>query len=184
LSNKDLYRISRQINLERSEQCLLDDALSWRQLLDSGECVSADEIASLYDVSKAVVSKTLKVLDLPDEVLSIVKAHPKIFGIGICYELALITTEPKTIVRSSGSPIKLSMTALAQGNSLHSEKNYKAALPENARNPPTSTELSRLALRWVKSRFGLLERLLSRSPSWTSKNESLIAEKIRNVLEE
>lgn len=89
-SNKELCRASRTINLQRAQQCLLDDAISWNELLTSGECAEADEIAELFDVSKSVVSKTLKVLELPDTALSIIRLHPKSFGISICYELALI----------------------------------------------------------------------------------------------
>lgn len=89
-SNKDLCLVSRTINVERTEQCMLDDAIAWNELISSGECTESDEIAALFGVSKSTVSKTLKALELPDAVLSIIKAHPKSFSIANTYELTLI----------------------------------------------------------------------------------------------
>lgn len=89
-SNQDLYRISRRINLERSEQSVLDDALSWRQLLDMGECATAEEVAALDGISKGTVSKTLKILELPDTVIEQIEKNPGSLGLTICYELTLI----------------------------------------------------------------------------------------------
>lgn len=89
-SNRDLYRISRIINVERSEQNILDDALAWQQLLTMKECASAQEIAELDGISKATVSKTLQILELPQPVLSVIEANPSAFGIRSCYELCLI----------------------------------------------------------------------------------------------
>lgn len=92
-SNRELYRISRIINVERSEQNILDDALAWRQLLDMKECSTAEEIAELDGVTKGTVSKTLQILDLPASVLAVIETSPAAFGVRSCYELCLIAKQ-------------------------------------------------------------------------------------------
>jgi len=86
----DFYRLSRLYNTERDDQCALDDALAWQQLLDEGKVASHDEIAVLADVTKGTVSKTLALLKLPKSALEKVGEAPMKFGVALGYELHLI----------------------------------------------------------------------------------------------
>jgi ParB family chromosome partitioning protein len=87
LSDLEAYRLSLLLNEQRNEQTALDNAMSWRSLLDDGVFRSQEHIAEYLNLKQATVSKTLALLDLPPNVLSIVKTNPASFGIRIGFEL-------------------------------------------------------------------------------------------------
>jgi ParB family chromosome partitioning protein len=89
LSDRDLYAHSYRENAEREAQTALDNALSWRQLLDQGVYASETEIADATGMSLPNVNKTLAALRLSAPVLDVVKEDPKAFALSILYELAL-----------------------------------------------------------------------------------------------
>lgn len=87
LSDLEAYRLSLLLNEERNDQTILDNALSWRAMLDDGTYRSQDHIAEHLNIKQGTVSKTLALLDLPAGVLSIIKTRPASFGIRIAQEL-------------------------------------------------------------------------------------------------
>jgi ParB family chromosome partitioning protein len=99
LSDLEAYRLSLLLNEQRNEQTALDNAMSWRSLLDDGVFKSQEHIAEYLNLKQATVSKTLALLDLPANVLSIVKTNPAGFGIRIGFELKQLakTIDPKRL---------------------------------------------------------------------------------------
>lgn len=87
LSDLEAYRLSLLLNEERNDQTILDNALSWRAMLDDGTYRSQDHIAEHLNIKQGTVSKTLALLDLPAGVLNIIKTRPASFGIRIAQEL-------------------------------------------------------------------------------------------------
>lgn len=87
LSELEAYRLSLMLNEERNEQTALDNALAWRALLDDQVFKSQEHIADFLNIKQGTVAKTLSLLDLPANVLAIVKASPGNFGVRIGYEL-------------------------------------------------------------------------------------------------
>lgn len=87
LSDLEAYRLSLLLNEERNDQTILDNALSWKAMLDDGTYRSQDHIAEHLNIKQGTVSKTLALLDLPAGVLSIIKTRPASFGIRIAQEL-------------------------------------------------------------------------------------------------
>lgn len=87
LSDLEAYRLSLLLNEERNDQTILDNALSWKAMLDDGTYRSQDHIAEHLNIKQGTVSKTLALLDLPTGVLNIIKTRPASFGIRIAQEL-------------------------------------------------------------------------------------------------
>ena len=87
LSDLEAYRLSLLLNEERNGQTILDNALSWRAMLDDGTYRSQDHIAEHLNIKQGTVSKTLALLDLPAGVLNIIRTRPDSFGIRIAQEL-------------------------------------------------------------------------------------------------
>lgn len=93
LSELEAYRLSRMLNEERSPQTDLDNALSWREMLDDKIFESQRHICEYLELSEATVSKTLALLELPSNVLAIMKANPGAFGIRVGYELRMLARQ-------------------------------------------------------------------------------------------
>jgi ParB family chromosome partitioning protein len=89
LSDRELYAHSYRENAEREGQSSLDNALSWRELIDQGVYANETEIAEATGMSLPNVNKTLAALRLSPPVLDVVKEDPTRFGLSSLYELAL-----------------------------------------------------------------------------------------------
>lgn len=87
LSDLEAYRLSLLLNEERNDQTILDNALSWKSMLDDGTYRGQDHIAEHLNIKQGTVSKTLAVLDLPPRVLNIIRTRPASFGIRIAQEM-------------------------------------------------------------------------------------------------
>jgi ParB family chromosome partitioning protein len=87
LSDLEAYRLSLLLNEERNDQTILDNALSWKTMLDDGTYRSQDHIAEHLNIKQGTVSKTLAVLDLPHRVINIIRTRPASFGIRIAQEM-------------------------------------------------------------------------------------------------
>lgn len=84
----ELYKRSFLINEERSSQSPLDNAISWRRLLDAELLDSADAIGEMLGVSKGYVAKTMALLKLPERALDKIRETPGKFGLSIGYEIS------------------------------------------------------------------------------------------------
>jgi len=89
LNDRELYSHSYRENAERETQTALDNALSWRTLLDQGVFASETEIAEATGQSQPNVNKTLAILRLSPPVLEVLKEDPKAFAMSALYELVL-----------------------------------------------------------------------------------------------
>ncbi|MET0961628.1 MAG: ParB/RepB/Spo0J family partition protein [Noviherbaspirillum sp.] len=87
LSDLEAYRLSLLLNEERNDQTILDNALSWKAMLEDGAYRGQDHIAEHLNIKQGTVSKTLAVLDLPAGVLSIIRTRPSSFGIRVAQEM-------------------------------------------------------------------------------------------------
>jgi len=87
LSDLEAYRLSLLLNEERNDQTILDNALSWKTMLDDGTYRGQDHIAEHLNIKQGTVSKTLAVLDLPSRVLNIIRTRPASFGIRVAQEM-------------------------------------------------------------------------------------------------
>lgn len=95
LSDKELYERSYRENKEREADSALDDALCWRDLLAQGVYATDVELADSIGQSKSNVSKTLRILDLPDSAIEEIKKDPTAYGVHALYELTLFYAAAK-----------------------------------------------------------------------------------------
>lgn len=63
------YLQSREINLNRSEQTALDDAVRFQEFLDAGLAATHEELAKLMGMSQPKMTKTLAINKIPEPVL-------------------------------------------------------------------------------------------------------------------
>ena len=125
-SNVDLYRLSYAENDQRESGTPLDDALSWKELLDDGDVKNQDEIAAMVMKPRTTINKTLALLSLSGPVLDVLKESPEKFTLTAGYELSVMAslfTEPELVViaqRVAGGEIST---------------RDLAALKENRKNP-------------------------------------------------
>lgn len=89
LTDKDLYERSYRENKEREPESALDNALCWRDLLANGVYATDEELADSIGQSKSNVSKTLRILDLPDSAIEEIKKDPAAYAVHALYELIL-----------------------------------------------------------------------------------------------
>lgn len=87
LSDLEAYRLSLLLNDQRNGQTTLDNAMSWKSMLDDGTYKNQDHIAEHLNIKQGTVSKTLAFLDLPARVISIIKTRPGSFGLRIAQEM-------------------------------------------------------------------------------------------------
>lgn len=90
-NNWDLYRLSYAENAERAEGTPLDDAVSWKELLTTGEFADVSKLSEALGVARSTVSKTLQLLDLPSSVLNVLTETPDRFGLTAAYTLTQMT---------------------------------------------------------------------------------------------
>lgn len=90
MSNVDLFRLSNASNVHRTPHTALDNALAWNRLLSSGTVVSQNALSALVGKSVATISKTVQLLDLPDEVLRHLHSDPDRFPLKLAYSLRLL----------------------------------------------------------------------------------------------
>lgn len=87
VSDRQMFELSFAENNEREGQSALDNALAWRHALAKKLYASEAELAEANAISEPTVNKTLRILDLPPEVLEEVKNEPNSFGMSVLYAL-------------------------------------------------------------------------------------------------
>lgn len=87
----DLHRISTVENTERTDNTPLDNALAWNLLLKGGYGTQ-EQIAESLGIPRTRVTKTLRLLDIPEQTLELFKEFPLKFPLTIGYLLAQIST--------------------------------------------------------------------------------------------
>jgi ParB family chromosome partitioning protein len=94
-SESEEYEESRRINLTRSSQTALDDAVRWKAMIDKGIYGSNGELAKRLEVSDSNVSKTLAITKIPERLLRAMTDHPKTRTLSIAYEISRIFNSEK-----------------------------------------------------------------------------------------
>jgi ParB family chromosome partitioning protein len=89
------YEESRRINLTRSSQTALDDAVRWKSMIDKGTYASQSELASKLNVSEGNVSKTISITAIPERLLRMMSDHTQTRTLSIAYEISRLFTAAK-----------------------------------------------------------------------------------------
>lgn len=87
-SDLDIYMTSRRMNLERSAQSALDDAVRWNGLIEKQIVPSQQALAKLIGKSEGYVSQVLAINRIPRSVLAHMKERPKTSEQVIAYKLS------------------------------------------------------------------------------------------------
>ncbi len=90
ITDRELYELSYRENAEREPQSALDNALSWRNLLDSGVYPDEAGLAKSLGQSPANINKTLAILKLSEPLLDMIAEDPSKFAMSALYELTLL----------------------------------------------------------------------------------------------
>jgi ParB family chromosome partitioning protein len=89
------YEQSRRINLIRSSQTAIDDAVRWKGLLDDLIYSSQVELAEALGLKAPQVSKILKINDIPEKLLKIMIEHPSTRTASNAYQISQIFRSEK-----------------------------------------------------------------------------------------
>lgn len=104
VSESEEYEESRRINLQRSSQTPLDDAVRWQAMIAKGTYVSQDQLAERMGVSKANISKTLGINRIPERLLRMMSDHPQTRAMTIAYEISNIFAAETFKDKGNGHP--------------------------------------------------------------------------------
>lgn len=91
-SKLDMYRLSFLENDQRASGTPIDNALSWKKLLDDGVASTHEDICTATGQSRPVIVKTLAILNLPKSVMDLVMEHPARFTLTAAYDLSRIAS--------------------------------------------------------------------------------------------
>lgn len=137
LTDRDLFAISYRENKEREGQSSLDNALCWKELLDTGLYASETEIADVTGLSLPNVNKTMAALRLSPEMLEVISEDPTGFKMSVLYELVLL--EP---IAGTPTTIEIAREVLAGKYAREQLQNIRASLsnPKQRKGKETSRQ--------------------------------------------
>lgn len=72
ISDEEVFKLALIENLQRSDLSPLEEARGYRQLIKEKGCTQ-EEVAKLLSKSRSAITNTLRILDLPEEVQSLVE---------------------------------------------------------------------------------------------------------------
>jgi ParB family chromosome partitioning protein len=90
LTDQELYEISFKENDERTAQSPLDNALSWKKLLNDKIYSNESNIAEATGISLSNINKTLAILRLSEPTLEFIREKPEQYALSALYELVLL----------------------------------------------------------------------------------------------
>lgn len=94
-NERDLYLKSRRINLERSSQTVLDDAVRWKEMIDEGLFKDQQDIAGEVGRDQSQVSRILNINKIPMALLMRMKDHDSLCTYTAATEIARLFDGPK-----------------------------------------------------------------------------------------
>lgn len=94
-SESEEYEESRRINLHRSAQTALDDAVRWKSMLAKGIYKDPEDLSDRLGLTKGTVSKVLGLNRIPDRLLRMMSDHPQTRALTIAYEISVIFNAAK-----------------------------------------------------------------------------------------
>lgn len=146
LSELEAYRLSLLLNEERNDQTTLDNALSWKSMLDAGTYRSQEHIAEHLNLKQGTVSKTLAILDLPQCVLAVIRTKPSAFGMRIAQELRQVAkTLPEKNVEALAEQVRDEKLSVRDLEKIRERKDREPVTRERSRAYP---------LQWGSSELG------------------------------
>lgn len=146
LSELEAYRLSLLLNEERNDQTTLDNALSWKSMLDAGTYRSQEHIAEHLNLKQGTVSKTLAILDLPQSVLAVIRTKPSAFGMRIAQELRQVAkTLPEKNVEALAEQVRDEKLSVRDLEKIRERKDREPVTRERSRAYP---------LQWGSSELG------------------------------
>ena len=146
LSDLEAYRLSLLLNEERNDQTILDNALSWKSMLDDGTYRGQDHIAEHLNIKQGTVSKTLALLDLPSSVLNIIKTRPGSFGIRVAQEMRQLSKlMEESMLESIAEQVIAEKLSVRDLERLRERKAHEPLTRERSRAYP---------LQWGDARLG------------------------------
>lgn len=146
LSELEAYRLSLLLNEERNDQTTLDNALSWKSMLDAGTYRSQEHIAEHLNLKQGTVSKTLAILDLPQSVLAVIRTKPSAFGMRIAQELRQVAkTLPEKNVEALAEQVRDEKLSVRDLEKIRERKDREPVTRERSRAYP---------LQWGSAELG------------------------------
>jgi ParB family chromosome partitioning protein len=146
LSELEAYRLSLLLNEERNDQTALDNALSWKSMLDAGTYRSQEHIAEHLNLKQGTVSKTLAILDLPANVLAVIRTKPSAFGMRIAQELRQVAKIlPEKNVEALAEQVRDEKLSVRDLEKIRERKDREPVTRERSRAYP---------LQWGSSELG------------------------------
>jgi ParB family chromosome partitioning protein len=146
LSELEAYRLSLLLNEERNDQTALDNALSWKSMLDAGTYRSQEHIAEHLNLKQGTVSKTLAILDLPASVLAVIRTKPSAFGMRIAQELRQVAKIlPEKNVEALAEQVRDEKLSVRDLEKIRERKDREPVTRERSRAYP---------LQWGSSELG------------------------------
>lgn len=147
-SRIELYRLSAKANKSRNDQTPIDDALAWQQLIDDGDVPDQNGLIAVTNLSKQTISRTLKILELPSDVLETVQTAPSKFSVRFLYALVQIT-------QAGGDDAVREFVSRALDEEVpHKELDHKLVELTNGVRQRKQRETSRQFLMGSDGRFG------------------------------
>lgn len=107
--NQYLYKQAFITNHERAAETSFDHAISWKRLLDSKTFANVNELGLATSVSESTISKTLKLLGLPEVVMEHCQVSGQTMGLTVAYALSQYCED--YLVKHPGGELDLLMVA-------------------------------------------------------------------------
>lgn len=108
------YFASRRINLERSSQTALDDAIRFRKLLSEGLVESQAALARQVGLSEGAISQILSINQIPQRVLLHMKERPATCGAAMGYQLSQLFSRRALEVHDADKLEQLALEVLEE----------------------------------------------------------------------
>ena len=84
------YLASRAMNVERSNQTCLDDAVRWKEMLADGLFTGHADLATALDMTQPNISKTLAINEIPNRLINRMKDNQATSSLRVAYEISRI----------------------------------------------------------------------------------------------
>lgn len=91
----EAYLASRRINLQRSTQTVLDDAVRFKQLWDAQRFATQNDLAKAMEMSQPMVSRVLALNAIPRDVMNRMVEFPALTALNAAHAISQIFESPK-----------------------------------------------------------------------------------------
>lgn len=100
-----IYKLSKSLNDARAEQTDLDNAFSWKALIESNIVTDQTDLAEQLGMSKSTVSRIVSLAELPEPLLEVMRLAPEKFPYRLANELRLLAREKNIDVAVSQATV-------------------------------------------------------------------------------